>query len=153
MLAERRTWKFTLNGCDAKNLFRPQMATNCGMTEWLSFQVSTFAIPSKARLRFLAKINRVLNQFSVDSRDLQNYCEHWDSEHFDIHRLPNASGESQTTLDMYSAERTFLCPDGEYRLFEFHLKRWGTRIHFFDFPASKRILIGYVGDHLRISGQ
>lgn len=85
--------------------------------------------------------------------DLQNYCEHWDSEHFDIHRLLNASGESQTTLDMYSAERTFLCPDGEYRLFEFHLKRWGTRIHFFDFPASKRILIGYVGDHLRISGQ
>jgi len=53
---------------------------------------------------------------------------------------------------MYSAERTFLCPDGEYRLFDFHLKRWGTRIHFFDFPASKRILVGYVGDHLRISG-
>jgi len=25
---------------------------------------------------------------------------------------------------MYSAERTFLCPDGEYRLFDFHLKRW-----------------------------
>ena len=67
MRAERRTWKITLNGCDAKNLLRPQMATNCGMTEWLSFQVSTFAIPSKARLRFLGKMNRVLNQFFVDS--------------------------------------------------------------------------------------
>ena len=69
MLAERRTWKFTLNGCDAKNLFLPQMAKNCGMTEWFSFQVSTFANQSKARLRFLAKINRVLNEFSVDSWD------------------------------------------------------------------------------------
>jgi hypothetical protein len=86
-------------------------------------------------------------------RDLQNYCETWDTAHFDIHRLANASGESQPTLEMYSAERTFLCPDGEYRLFDFHLKRWGTRIHFLDFPVSKRILIGYVGDHLRISGQ
>jgi hypothetical protein len=86
-------------------------------------------------------------------RDLQNYCQNWDTGHFDIHRLANATGESQSTLDMYSAERTFLCPDGEYRLFEFHLKRWGTRIHFLDFPALKRILIGYVGDHLRISGQ
>jgi hypothetical protein len=86
-------------------------------------------------------------------RELQNYCESWDIGNFDIHRLANSSGESQTTLDMYSAERTFLCPDGRYRLFEWHLKRWGTRIHFLDLPALKRILVGYVGDHLRISGQ
>jgi hypothetical protein len=25
------------------------------------------------------------------------------------------------------------------------------RIHFFDFPAAKRILVGYAGSHLRIS--
>lgn len=85
--------------------------------------------------------------------DLQNYCYSWDTGNFDIHRLANASGESQSTLDMYSDERTFLCPDGEYRLFEWHLKRGDTRIHFLDLPAPKRILIGYVGDHLRISSQ
>jgi hypothetical protein len=86
-------------------------------------------------------------------RDLQNYCDSWSTDNFDIHQLANASGESQTTLDMYSEERTFRCPDGKSRLFEWHLKRGDTRIHFFDFPGVKRILVGYVGEHLRISSQ
>jgi hypothetical protein len=86
-------------------------------------------------------------------KDLQIYCDNWDFENFDIHRLANASGESKPTLEMYNEERKFLCPDGQYRLFEWHLKRWGTRIHFVDIPAAKRILVGYVGNHLRISGQ
>lgn len=86
-------------------------------------------------------------------RDLQHYCDSWTTNGFDIHCLSNASGESQSTLDMYSAERTFRCPDGEHRLFQWHLKRGDTRIHFFDFPQPKRILIGYAGPHLRISSQ
>ena len=86
-------------------------------------------------------------------RDLQNYCESWNTENFDIHQLANASGESSSTLSMYSDERTFRCPDGEYRLFEWHLKRGDTRIHFFDFPGRKQILVGYLGAHLRISSQ
>jgi len=86
-------------------------------------------------------------------QDLQYYCETWDTGNFDIHRLAGASGESQSTLNMYSDERTVRCPDGEYRVFEWHLKRGDTRIHFLDFPVSKRILVGYVGAHLRISSQ
>jgi hypothetical protein len=85
--------------------------------------------------------------------DLQKYCNSWSTPNFDIRALANASGESQSTLQMYSEERTFLCPDGEHRVFEWHLKRGDTRIHFFDFPTSKRILVGYAGDHLRISSQ
>jgi hypothetical protein len=87
-------------------------------------------------------------------RDLQNYCESWDTGNFDIHQLAHASGESAPTLNMYGVERTFRCPDGEYRVFEWHLKRGdNTRIYFLDFPGSKRILVGYVGAHLRISSQ
>lgn len=82
---------------------------------------------------------------------LQRYCESWDSANFDIHRLGNASGESRSTLNMYSEERSFQCPDGKNRVFQWHLKKGDTRIHFFDFPATRRILIGYVGNHLRIS--
>lgn len=85
--------------------------------------------------------------------DLQTYCNNWSTPNFDIHALARASGESHPTLRMYSEERTFLCPDGEHRVFEWHLKRGDTRIHFFDFPASKRILIGYAGNHLRISNE
>lgn len=85
-------------------------------------------------------------------RDLQTYCDAWVSGNFDIHKLSNASGESQSTLNMYSEERTFRCPDGQYRVFEWHLKRAdNTRIHFVDFPETKRLLVGYVGPHLRIS--
>ena len=85
--------------------------------------------------------------------DLQRYCETWTSGGFDIHQLTNASGESESTLRMYSDERTFRCPDGEYRLFEWHLKRGGMRIHFVDLPAEKRLLVGYAGSHLPISSQ
>jgi hypothetical protein len=84
-------------------------------------------------------------------RDLQSYCDSWNTPNFDINRFANASGESASTLNMYSAERTFLCPDGLYRVFEWHLKRGDTRIHFFDFPDVKQILVGYAGRHLRIS--
>lgn len=84
-------------------------------------------------------------------QDLQAYCASWIGGPFDIHAFNNASGESKSTLEMYSAERTFRCPDGVNRLFEWHLKRGDTRIHFRDIPDQKRILVGYVGGHLRIS--
>jgi hypothetical protein len=83
-------------------------------------------------------------------RDLQNYCEAWSAGAFDIRQLNRASGESGPTLEMYREERTFRCPDGQYRLFEWHLKRGDTRIHFLDHPAQRRLLVGYVGCHLRI---
>jgi len=81
--------------------------------------------------------------------DLQNYCAGWKNGAFDIHAFNNASGESGATLEMYGEERTFLCPDGEYRLFSWHLKRGDSRLHFFDFPPARRILVGYIGPHLR----
>jgi hypothetical protein len=80
---------------------------------------------------------------------LESYCSSWTTAYFDIHRLGNASGESLSTLNMYREERTFKCPDGQYRVFEWHLKKGDTRIHFFDFPSTRRILIGYIGNHLR----
>ncbi len=81
--------------------------------------------------------------------DLQKYCESWSGGGFDIHALSNASGESEPTLVRYSNERTFRCPDGEFRLFDWHLKRGDIRIYFFDFPNEMRLLVGYAGGHLR----
>lgn len=85
--------------------------------------------------------------------DLERYCQSWTSTGFDIHQLSNASGESESTLSMYSDERTFRCPDDQDRVFEWHLKRGDMRIHFFDFPGARRILVGYAGSHLPISSQ
>lgn len=113
-------------------------------------------------LDFCRSVENQITSLPNDSRfravlrglqDLQHCCNTWMTDNFDVHQLANASGESQSTLNMYSDERTFLCPDGEYRVFEWHLKRGDTRIHFFDFPLKKRILVGYIGPHLRISSQ
>lgn len=64
------------------------------------------------------------------------------------------SDESSSTLAMYSDERTFVCPDGVPRVFAWHSKiaheKW--RIHFIAFGATRRVLIGYIGKHLRIAG-
>ncbi len=60
------------------------------------------------------------------------------------------SGESQRTLEQYWRERTFLCPDGEERLFEQHIKlmQCNWRIHFFVNYQAEKVIIGYVGVHL-----
>ena len=64
------------------------------------------------------------------------------------------SDESKSTLAMYSEARTFRCPDGDRRVFGWHSKinyeKW--RIHFIDSPATRRVLIGYIGKHLPIAG-
>lgn len=85
--------------------------------------------------------------------DLQKYCNDWTAGGFDIHGIHNASGESKPTMDKYGDERKFRCPDGVDRWFEWHVKRGDTRIHFFDFPAQRRLLVGYVGGHLRIASE
>ena len=64
------------------------------------------------------------------------------------------SDESSSTLAMYGEDRTFRCPDGIRRVFSWHSKirheKW--RIHFIDSPATRRVLIGYIGRHLPIPG-
>jgi hypothetical protein len=82
-------------------------------------------------------------------RDLNKYCEGWTSGGFNIKAISSASGESGATLDKYGDQRKFTCPDGKYRTFSWHKKLSdGFRIYFFDFPAERRLLIGYVGKHL-----
>jgi len=61
----------------------------------------------------------------------------------------DVSPESQETLRKYGEERTFLCPDGQYRVFSWHMKIGSFRVHF-DFSYSDEcILVGYIGRHLR----
>lgn len=90
-----------------------------------------------------------LNAVMRGLRDLNRYCEDWTSGGFNIKAIASASGESAPTLQKYGDQRKFICPDGKYRTFTWHKKLSdGLRIHFFDFPAQRRLLIGYVGKHL-----
>ena len=93
------------------------------------------------------KLELVLEVLSV----LDKCAKNWQAGHFSLEGYPfEESGESEATLNQYWRERTFLCPDGEERLFERHvkLKECNWRIHFFPKVKTTKVIIGYVGIHL-----
>jgi len=80
---------------------------------------------------------------------LENYCKNWHDGPFNPDNLrTKATPESQATLQEFGNERTFLCPDGQERIFSWHVRltpgAW--RIQFF--PEVGKIIIGYIGPHL-----
>lgn len=83
--------------------------------------------------------------------ELEDYFAAWREGQFQADRIPSrATPESEATLNQYAQSRTFLCPDGVERVFEWHLHFTpnARRIHFIP-DAERRIgLIGYIGPHL-----
>ncbi len=82
---------------------------------------------------------------------LDSCCQNWTSGSFSTEGYSlEISPESTVTLNQYSQERTFSCPDGQERLFEQHIKlrvcNW--RIHFYPKEEPGKIIIGYIGRHL-----
>lgn len=82
--------------------------------------------------------------------EVERYCSRWTAGGFDGRQLSHASLESEQTLNMFGQMRMFVCPDGEKRLFEWHLKGFPNawRIHFYPDEENRLILIGYIGKHL-----
>lgn len=82
---------------------------------------------------------------------LQDYARTWQTGPFDpggLRGKPRA--ESQSTLNQYSEERTFRCPDGSKAVFSWHVSiSRGYRLHFHPDGTRFTITIGYVGKHLR----
>jgi len=63
----------------------------------------------------------------------------------------NASKESNITMKLYGYQRSFVCPDGLKRFFEWHSKQKGQnmRIHFYPQDLENdQFIIGYIGSHL-----
>jgi len=81
--------------------------------------------------------------------DLQDFCVSWTSSTFDQHSLGNCSRESQPTMQQYGDSRTFTNPQGDKVVFEWHLKMFDFRMYFIPVVSTKRMLVGYVGRHLR----
>ena len=84
--------------------------------------------------------------------ELERYCQESTTGAFEPTRLSTkASPESQVTLNQYGKERTFLCPDDIERTFSWHLRltpgAW--RLYFIPFPKTRKMIIGYIGPHLR----
>lgn len=83
--------------------------------------------------------------------ELEEYCVKWLDGPFD-HTLivSKVSPESPATLEEYGVERTYLCHDGEFRKFSWHVRltpgEW--RLYFYPLPEERKLIIGYIGPHL-----
>ena len=81
---------------------------------------------------------------------LEQYCKTWETGAFDPKSFPKATQESKATLGdrKLREKRTFPCPDGEERVFSWHIRltpgAW--RIHFW--PEGGKMIIGYIGRKL-----
>ncbi len=85
---------------------------------------------------------------------LEHFCKDWLEGPFESQRIAcRATPESMATLEQYGSERTFSCPDGEMRLFSWHVRltphAW--RIYFFPLEGKRQLIIGYIGHHLSIA--
>ena len=89
---------------------------------------------------------------------IQQCAQNWKTGFFSLDGYPiEESPESESTMNQYWRERTFMCPDGQERTFERHakLKDINWRIYFFPTletkdleTKKKKVIIGYVGIHL-----
>lgn len=105
----------------------------------------------RAQLEGLNIGNPLLKSVRDRLFEFEDYCRTWNNGPFDMQQLPTrVSPESEATLNQYGAERRFLCPDGQERVFSLHVRitpgAW--RIHFIPLADEHRILIGYIGRHL-----
>jgi hypothetical protein len=96
--------------------------------------------------------NSPFNSITRKLFDLEEYCKNWREQggQFDPRNIPGKRHpESEATLNMYEQERTFLCPDGEKRVFTLHI--WITeywRLYYWPLLEQKKMIIGYIGGHL-----
>jgi hypothetical protein len=82
--------------------------------------------------------------------NLNAFCVTWQNGGFNPDEIQCAvSPESEPTLQRYSGERRFMCPDAQERVFKWHAKVGSWRIYFDPAPGPGRLFVGYVGKHLR----
>jgi hypothetical protein len=115
------------------------------------FHSLVFCGDVRKQLEDLSQGNILLQPVIKKLFELERYCRDWNGGPFNPDLLScKVTTESARTLAQYGNERTFLCPDGENRVFSWHarLTPHARRIHFYPVPETRQIMIGYIGPHL-----
>lgn len=105
----------------------------------------------REQMQTLAYGNWMLMPLMKRLRELEDFCKSWHDGPFDHNKiLSKATPESAVTLKIYGFQRTFLCHDGETRMFSWHIRltpgAW--RLYFYPLPEERKLIIGYIGPHL-----
>lgn len=114
-------------------------------------------------LQFCDSVGETLQQFTSGNSplhlvvkkllELERFCVQWQElgGAFELKNMPlKGSVESDATLQMYSREHTFRCPDGIERVFSLHVRiNQDWRLHYYPLAGQSKLIIGYIGEHLR----
>lgn len=126
-----------------------------GMTIWERkedwFPNLYFCEQIEKQMQALSRGNLLLMPLMKRLHELEDFCNVWYEGPFDHNKmLSKATNESEATIEMYGNERTFLCHDGAFRVFRWHVRltpgAW--RLYFYPLPEERKLIIGYIGPHL-----
>lgn len=103
-------------------------------------------------------VSKALFQIIDRLQTLNKYAQSWtegDFSYEDANEKTNLriSTESDSTLNKFGSLRRFNIPELGRQLFDLHIKTGNLRFHFYPHNDSKKIYVGYIGKHLRISSQ
>lgn len=96
--------------------------------------------------------NPMLRQVWKRLMELENYCKIWTMGSFDFKILPSkATPESESTLKQFKQKLTFQCPDGQNRLFSWHVRMTpgAWRLYFDPELRPGKMVIGYIGKKIQ----
>ncbi len=96
--------------------------------------------------------NPMLRQVVKRLFELEDYCKIWRDGAFNSDSFPSkATPESESRLRQFRQELTFKCPDGEKRIFSWHVRMTprAWRLHFFAELEPGKIIIGYIGPKIQ----
>jgi hypothetical protein len=83
--------------------------------------------------------------------DLNDCCRNWSQgefQHESLRGKASPEGEAVHNDPDLRRQRTFVCPDGQERYFDWHLKKSGWRLYYLPKADEHLVLIGYIGLHL-----
>lgn len=100
-----------------------------------------------------AGMSSYLTQIIDRLRTLDAFVANWKTGAFDLSGLQkqtnlNVSGESDSTMRLYSGQRKFKLSNGRRETFELHIKTGDLRFHFYTDNQEMKVYIGYIGPHL-----
>jgi hypothetical protein len=93
------------------------------------------------------RFNNLLNKLIR----LDLHASRWKIGQFDFKTMGiDCSPDTQQRINQTIQKRTFVCPDGETRIFSLHCK-WSigsdeVRLYFFPEPIKRKLFIGYIGN-------